>query len=57
MIIPENQLSSAHNILNTTTYKNIQSNNPNHNNIPKHPLLKLAPVSVQGRYTCTWVDQ
>ena len=40
MIIDENQLLAAHNILNTTKFEKQQSNNPSLNNRPKWLLLK-----------------
>ena len=42
VIIDENQLSSAHNILSTTKLKSKQPKQPPHNNRPKQLLLKAS---------------
>ena len=42
MIIDENQLSSAHNILNITTFKTTNKQPPPHNNRQKRLLLKAS---------------
>ena len=47
MIIDENQLSSAHNILST---RNKQQKQPPHNNRPKLPLLKASSYLSMGHY-------
>ena len=52
MIIDENQLSSAHNILSTTKLKiKQQQKQPPHNNRPKRLLLQASSyLSIEHKY-------
>ena len=52
MIIDENQLSTAHNILSTSKLKTQkQKQHPPHNNRPKQLLLKASSYLSIGQYT------
>ena len=48
MIIDENKLSSAHNILSTTKLKETQQKQLHHNKRPKRILLQASFISAWG---------